>query len=95
MTVQEVLEQAKTLNASERKELVKLLVDTLDVETATNNHAKAAETEGHWGKNLVQVLEQTDLADWGDPDIEDPVEAVEALRRQDLSRLDDYWSGKA
>ena len=31
MSVSEVLEQAKALSAQERKELVKLLVDTLDI----------------------------------------------------------------
>jgi hypothetical protein len=32
MTVAEIMEQAKTLSPTERKELVKLLVDSLDVE---------------------------------------------------------------
>jgi hypothetical protein len=34
MTVTELLERAKTLSAQERKELVKLLVDSLDVAEA-------------------------------------------------------------
>jgi hypothetical protein len=34
MTVAEIMEQAKTLSPTERKELVKLLVDSLDVEVA-------------------------------------------------------------
>ncbi len=33
MTVLELLEQAKTLTPRERKELAKLLIDSLDVET--------------------------------------------------------------
>ncbi|MBC8163904.1 MAG: hypothetical protein H7Z42_22065, partial [Roseiflexaceae bacterium] len=61
MTVFEVLEQAKALDFSERKELMKLLVDTFDQPVAT-----PARSEEHWGKQLVQLLEQTELADWGD-----------------------------
>jgi hypothetical protein len=38
MTVAEVLEQAKTLSRQERKELMKLLVDTLDVENIRENN---------------------------------------------------------
>jgi hypothetical protein len=34
MTIAEIMEQAKTLSPTERKELVKLLVDSLDVEGA-------------------------------------------------------------
>ena len=95
MTVLEVLAQAKALNRHDRKELMKLLVDTLDVEQVVTNQSEDGELSGHWGKDLVRLLEQTDLADWGDPQIEDPVEAVEAMRRQEMSRLEDYWSGKA
>lgn len=35
MTVAEIMEQAKTLTAQERKELVKWLVDTLDIPNST------------------------------------------------------------
>ena len=93
MTVFEVLEQAKALKPSERKELVKLLIDTLEVEPVIADHADDTTTAEPWGKRLVRILEQTDLADWGDPHIEDPVEAVEAVRRQEQARLDAYWNG--
>jgi hypothetical protein len=36
MTITEILQQAKTLSGSERKELVKLLVDSLDVTEAVS-----------------------------------------------------------
>jgi hypothetical protein len=79
MTVAEIMEQAKTLSAQERKELVKQLVDTLEIVSPI---AADADEQEPWGKRLVRLLQQTDLADWGDPSIEDPVEAVEALRHQ-------------
>ena len=39
MTVLEVLQQAKALSPQERKELVKLLVDTIDVPVPANTHS--------------------------------------------------------
>ncbi len=47
MTVLEVLEQAKALKPSERKELVKLLIDTLDVsEVSTSRPHRLSELRG-------------------------------------------------
>jgi len=92
MTIAEIINQAKTLSIQERKELVKQLVDILEVEPTIAEHAEDAPTAEPWGKRLVRILEQTELADWGDPQIEDPVEAVEAVRRQEQARLDAYWS---
>jgi hypothetical protein len=93
MTVAEIMEQAKTLSAQERKELVKQLVDTLEIVPPIDADAEDADDQEPWGKRLVRLLQQTDLADWGDPSIEDPVEAVEALRHQEQARLDAYWNG--
>jgi hypothetical protein len=96
MTVAEIMEQAITLSVQERKELVKRLVDTLgtpDQEVKQGEVDEQPLDDEPWGKRLVRILEQTELADWGDPDIEDPVEAVEAMRRQEHARLDAYWNG--
>lgn len=43
MTVAEILEQAKTLSPYERRELAKLIIDTLDVETAVSQAKTGAE----------------------------------------------------
>ena len=93
MTVLEVLEQAKALSPNERKELVKLLVDTLEVEPVVADHVDSTADTEPWGRRLVRLLQETEIADWGDPLIEDPVEAVEAVRRQEYARLDAYWNG--
>ena len=89
MTVLEVLEQAKALKLSERKELMKLLVDTLDVEPAVT---PAAEEE-HWGKSLNRLLDTLDTSDWENLAIDDPVAWVAEIRKQEAARLDDYWNG--
>jgi hypothetical protein len=39
MTLGEILEHAKSLSLSERKELVKILVDTLDTPTSEPQHS--------------------------------------------------------
>lgn len=46
MTVAEILEQAQALSPQERKELVKLLVDTLDVEMKTAPRRRLSELRG-------------------------------------------------
>ena len=39
MTVTEALQQARALNVQERKELMKLLIDTLDMSAFENKHS--------------------------------------------------------
>jgi hypothetical protein len=46
MTVAEILEQAQALSPEERKELVKLLVDTLDAEMKTAPRRRLSELRG-------------------------------------------------
>lgn len=87
MTVAEVFEQAKSLSPQERKELVKLLVDTLDVQP----QAEPAAPEAHWGKNLNRLMEEIGPIEMLYPEIEDPVEWVKHLRaEQRKKRLGDW-----
>ena len=51
MTIAEILQQAKTLSGQERKELVKLLVDSLEIpETAPRQQRRLSELRGLGGK---------------------------------------------
>ena len=43
MTIAEILQQAKTLNLRERKELVKLLIDTFDTDEPIDQPKTGAE----------------------------------------------------
>ncbi len=89
MTVHEMLEQAKTLSAHDRKHLAILLIDTLDI-AQTN----PPETEPeHWGKSLNQLLDTLDMSDWQNMTIDDSVAWVESIRNQEAARLSDYWQG--
>jgi hypothetical protein len=47
----------------------------------------------HWGQQLLKLLDSLDMHGWDALGIDDPVEWVEAVRQQNLSRLDAYWNG--
>jgi hypothetical protein len=47
----------------------------------------------HWGQALIRLMDTLDLSDWEALKIDDPVEWVKTLRREDESRLDPYWNG--
>lgn len=87
MTVAEILEQAKALSADERKELTKLLIDTLDVV----EEPKTAGPEEHWGKSLIQLLDEIGPIEMLYPEIEDPVEWVKHLRAEQRRRRLGDW----
>jgi hypothetical protein len=89
MTVAEILEQAKALSLQERKELTKLLVDTLDVETvvASEEHSKE-----HWGQSLKRLMDEVGTIELLYPEIEDPVEWVKHLRSVERKRRLGEWS---
>lgn len=87
MTVTEVLNQAMALNRQERKQLTKLLIDSLD----EPQPVQVVEPEEHWGKNLLRLLDELGPIDLIYPEIEDPVEWVKQIRRdQRRKRLGDW-----
>ena len=62
MTVAEILQQAKTLSGQERKELVKLLVDSLDVpDIAPRQHRWLSELRG-LGKEIWEGIDAQEYA---------------------------------
>ena len=87
MTITEIIEQAKTLKPSERKELVKQLVDTLDVPL----EQKSDEPEEHWGKSLNRLVDAIGPIEMRYPEIEDPVEWAKHLRAEQRRRRLGAW----
>lgn len=83
MTVAEIFDQAKTLSLQERKELAKLLIDTLD----TNESVVQPKT----GAEIVAMLQEMEPIEFVDPEIEDPVEWVKAQRQKRTDKLKPYW----
>jgi hypothetical protein len=89
MTVAEIMEQAQTLSLQERKELVKLLVDSLDVEQQTSR-----EPDVHWGRALNALLDSLDMHDWEEISIDDPVEWVKQQRTGEQQRRLGDWGNE-
>jgi hypothetical protein len=82
MSVAEIFEQARALSPQERKELTKLLIDTLE----TGVPASRAKTST-WIAAMLQAMDPIELVDWH---IEDPVEWVEAQRQKRREQLKPY-----
>lgn len=82
MTVAEILAQAKTLNPKERKELAKLIIDTLDIDYVS--------TEPKTGEEIVAMLNDMEPIEFLDSHIEDPVEWIKAQRQKRADHLKSY-----
>lgn len=81
---------ALKLPPGERLLLVERVVASVEREIAHGVPGTQAPAE-HWGRALNRLLDALDLSDWEALDVDDPVEWVKALRREDESRLDTYW----
>ena len=86
MTIAEILQQAKILNLQERKELVKLLIDTFDTDEPIEQPRTGAE--------IVALLQAMEPIEFVDPQLEDPVEWVKAQRRKRADQLKPYRDGE-
>ena len=82
MTITEIFEQAKALSSQERKELAKLLIDTLD-SSESSAHAKT-------GAEIVVMLQAMEPIEFVDSHIDDPVEWVKTQRRKRADQLKPY-----
>ena len=82
MTISEILKQAQSLTIQERKELMKLLVDTLDVPSISDTDLE----KEHWGQSLNRLFDEIEPIDMKYPEIEDPVDWVKHLRSEQQKR---------
>jgi hypothetical protein len=87
MTITQILDQAKALSTQERKELAKLLIDTLD----NGEPVKQPKT----GAEIVAMLQAMDPIEFVDAHLEDPVEWVTAQRRKRVDKLQADQDGEA
>lgn len=85
MTITDILDQAKALSPQERKELAKLLIDTLE----TGQPVTQAKT----GAEIVAMLEAMEPVEFVDPHIEDPIKWVKTQRRKRSDKLKPYRDG--
>jgi len=88
MTLAEILEQAKMLSLVERRELAKVLIDTLDPEI--NNAEPLFKT----GAEIVALLNGMEAIEFVDSTIDNPVEWVKAQRKKRADELQIYQAGE-
>jgi nucleoside-triphosphatase THEP1 len=87
MTVTEILEQVKKLSPKERDEL---LIQLQMLQTPPALEA-SSETSQHWGKNLIRLLDEIGPVEIKYSEIEDPVEWVKQLRRDERKQRLGNW----
>lgn len=92
MTLADVFEQAKALTREERQALVRMLVDSLESSPTKDEPLRPGLKTG---PEIVAMLEQMEPLEFADPEIEDPVEWVQAQRRKQANRLRPYWEDEA
>jgi hypothetical protein len=85
--LEEALTLALKLPPGKRLRLVERVVASVEHEITRGMPSMQVPAE-HWGQALNRLVDALDLSDWEALEINDPVEWVKALRRQDESRLD-------
>ncbi len=88
--LEEALALALKLAPRERLQLIERVASSVehDIEAAAPDKPQP---EGHWGQNLLRLLDELGPIDLIHPEIEDPVEWVKQIRReQDQKRLGDW-----
>ncbi|HRF96205.1 MAG TPA: hypothetical protein PLZ51_13460 [Aggregatilineales bacterium] len=86
MTVMDILEQVKQLKLDELEELTEQILDL-------RIHRKQQAHKAKTGAELVVMLKKMGPIELVDPEIEDPVEWLEAQRQKEADRLKPYWDG--
>ncbi len=90
VSLEQALALALKLAPRERLQLIERVASSVerDIQAAASDQAQP---EGHWGQNLLRLLDELGPMELIHPEIEDPVEWVKQIRReQDQKRLDDW-----
>lgn len=93
MTVAEIFQQARLLSMEQRKQLAKILIDTLDGDEV--NEAATYQSSPKTGAEIAAMLEAMEPVEFVDNDIDDPVEWVKMQRQKEADRLKKYWNNEA
>lgn len=80
-SMEEALALALQLPLRERLQLVERVVASVGHDIASGQPEDAAQGEMHWGRHLVQLIDELDFSDWTDIDADDPVEWVQRVRQ--------------
>jgi hypothetical protein len=88
----EVLALALKLPPKERLQLIERVASSVEDEIAVAP-AESEPPKEHWGKNLLRLLDEIGPIELDYPEIEDPVEWVKQIRRDQKRNLD--WGDEA
>jgi len=88
LTVPEILEQAKKLTQEERDQL---LEELWVMQETSQPAAQTGAQDEHWGRNLLRLLDELGPIEMKYPEIEDPVEWVKQIRRDERKRRLGDW----
>jgi len=89
-SLEEALALALKLAPKERLQLIERVASSVEHELEAATPDKP-QSEGHWGQNLLRLLDELGPIELIHPEIEDPVEWVKQIRReQDQKRLGDW-----
>ena len=87
---EEALALALRLSPLDKVRLVERVASTLESELTAQGIAEERTVEEsnrpHWGKQLIALLDETDLSAWQTENIDDPVEWVRRQRREQDER---------
>jgi hypothetical protein len=90
VSLDEALALALKLAPKERLQLIERVASSVehDIESTMSDKPQL---DGHWGQNLLRLLDELGPIELTHPEIEDPVEWVKQIRReQDQKRLGDW-----
>lgn len=89
--MEEALALALRLPLSERLQLIERVAASVSYDIAHPHPDDDADSEQHWGRNLVQMVREMDFSDWDDIDSDDPVEWVRRVRQDQATRRGLDW----
>ncbi len=88
----EALALALKLSPRERIQLIERVASS--VEREFDSAPSGEQPEEHWGRNLLRLLDELGPIEMKYPEIEDPVEWVKQIRRDERERRLGDWGEK-
>lgn len=88
--LEEALALVLKLAPKERLQLVERVVASVERDIAPHSEDETDSTE-HWGQNLLRLVQASDLDNWTDIHIEDPVEWVKHVRQLQAQQRNLNW----
>lgn len=88
----ETLALALKLSAKERIQLIEAVAASVEREIEAPP-SRVEQPEQHWGRNLLRLLDELGPIEMKYPEIEDPVEWVKQIRRDERQQRLGDWGG--